>query len=89
MTSSIEQSNEILIWSEADQQRAIIFEEATYTQQTLISEINTELSTIQLRINNLVAQLEQQVNDPVNDPNNISKDIKSKLNKKRGFDKVE
>jgi len=61
-TTTESYADELIIWSELDQQRETVFEEMISSSRNIIAEVNNNLASLQLRINNLIAQIEQEKN---------------------------
>ena len=77
-------ADELIIWSELDQQRATVFEDMITSSRNIIAEVNNDLTLLQLRINNLVAQIEKEKNSIT--PQNVGNPVRS--SKKRSFGEI-
>jgi hypothetical protein len=77
--------DELIIWSEIDQQRATVFEEMILSSRNIIAEVNNNLASLQLRINNLIAQIEEEKNEISSQ--NAGNPVRS--SKKRSFGEIE
>ena len=77
-------ADELTIWSEIDQQRATVFEDMISSSRNIIAEVNNDLALLQLRINNLVAQIEKEKNSIT--PQNAGNPVRS--SKKRSFGEI-
>jgi len=83
-TTTESYADELIIWSELDQQRATVFEAMISSSRNIIAEVNNDLASLQLRINNLIAQIEQEKNSTSSQ--NAGRYVRS--SKKRSFGEI-